>query len=111
MTRTPSPRWGSAYLRLSPPEADKALTHLNHALQVSEASQRRIAGDKRLHSLTPVYEASGDGYYARASQLSAVSIRFGALAGKEGSRSSVLLSISNLRPKFPRALLLLTRAT
>ncbi len=70
---------GLAYLRLSPPEADKALTHLNHALQVSEASQRRIAGDKRL-ILTPVYEALGDGYYARASQLSAVSICFGALA-------------------------------
>ena len=33
-----------AYLRLNPPEADKALLHLNRALQLSEATQEKIAG-------------------------------------------------------------------
>jgi tetratricopeptide (TPR) repeat protein len=61
---------GLAYLRLNPSQTDKALVRLNRALQVSEASQRKIAGDKRL-ILTPVYDALGDGYYARASQLAA----------------------------------------
>ncbi len=59
---------GLAYLRLNPPEADKALLHLNRALQLSEAIQEKIAGDKRL-ILTPVYEVLGDGYLVKASQL------------------------------------------
>jgi tetratricopeptide (TPR) repeat protein len=59
---------GLAYLRLNPPEVDKALTHLNRALQVSEANQEKIAGDKQL-ILTPIYEALGDGYFAQASHL------------------------------------------
>jgi tetratricopeptide (TPR) repeat protein len=59
-----------AYLRLNPPEADEALIHLNRALQLSEANQEKIAGDKQL-ILTLVYAALGDGYLAKASQLSA----------------------------------------
>ncbi len=59
-----------AYLHLSPPDADKALVHLNHALQISEESQEKIAGGKQL-VLTPLYEALGDGYFARAAQTTA----------------------------------------
>jgi tetratricopeptide (TPR) repeat protein len=58
-----------AYLRLNPPEADEALIHLNRALQLSEANQKKIAGDKQL-ILTTVYAALGDGYLAKASELS-----------------------------------------
>jgi tetratricopeptide (TPR) repeat protein len=59
-----------AYLHLSPPDADKALEHLNRALQISQESQEKIAGGKQL-VLTPLYEALGDGYFARAAQISA----------------------------------------
>jgi len=61
---------GLAYLRLAPPEAGRALDALNRALQIGEANQSKIAGDKHL-DLTPVYEALGDGYITRASQLAA----------------------------------------
>ena len=61
---------GLAYLRLKPADVDKALLHLNRALQFSEATQEKIAGDKRL-ILTPVYGALGDGYLVQASQSSA----------------------------------------
>jgi tetratricopeptide (TPR) repeat protein len=60
---------GLAYLRLSPPETEKALVHLNHALQIAEANQSKIAGDQQL-ILSPVYEGLGDGYLTLASQLS-----------------------------------------
>jgi hypothetical protein len=53
---------------LSPPDADKALPHLNRALQVSNEDQGKIAGDRQL-ILTHVYSALGDGYLAKASQL------------------------------------------
>jgi len=59
---------GLAHLRLNPPAVDKALIHLNRALQLSEANQKKIAGNKQL-ILTPVYEAMGDGYLAQASRL------------------------------------------
>lgn len=59
-----------AYLHLNPPEADKALPHLNHALQVSQQSQDKIAGGKQL-VITPIYEALADSYFAKASQISA----------------------------------------
>jgi tetratricopeptide (TPR) repeat protein len=61
---------GLSYLRLSPPEADKALVYLNRALQIGEASESKIAGDSLL-ILTPVYEGLGDGYLTQASQLNA----------------------------------------
>jgi tetratricopeptide (TPR) repeat protein len=61
---------GLTYLRLAPPDVDKALASPHQALQVSEANQSNIAGDKRL-VLTPVYEGLGDGYLVRASQLTA----------------------------------------
>jgi len=61
---------GLSYLRLSPPEADKALVYLNRALQIGESTQSKIAGDKRL-ILSPVYEGLGDGYLTQASQLNA----------------------------------------
>jgi len=59
---------GLACLRLSPPDADQALLHLNRALQVSTENQGKIAGDRQL-ILTHVYSALGDGYLAKASQL------------------------------------------
>ena len=59
-----------AYLRLTPPQAEKALDSLNRALQLGEANQSKIAGDKHF-DLTPVYEALGDGYFTRASQQAA----------------------------------------
>lgn len=59
---------GLAYLRLAPPEAEKALEHLNRALELGQASQSKIAGNKQL-VLSPVYEALGDGYITLASQL------------------------------------------
>jgi tetratricopeptide (TPR) repeat protein len=61
---------GLAYLRLSPPETDKALVYLNRALQTGETSQSKIAGERRL-ILTPVYENLGDGYLTQASRLNA----------------------------------------
>ena len=61
---------GLTYLRLDPPDVDKALSNLHQALQWSEVNQSRIAGAKRL-VLTPVYEGLGDGYLARASALTA----------------------------------------
>lgn len=61
---------GLTYLRLSPPDADAALLHLNRALQVSLESQANIAGDRQL-VLTHVYSALGDGYLVKASHLSA----------------------------------------
>jgi hypothetical protein len=64
---------GLAYLRLSPPEADKGLAYLNRALQISETNQSKIAGDNRL-ILSPVYEGLGDGYLTQASQLNADTI-------------------------------------
>jgi tetratricopeptide (TPR) repeat protein len=59
-----------AYLHLSPPDADQALLHLNRALQISQESQEKIAGGRQL-VLTPVYEALGDGYFAKAAQITA----------------------------------------
>jgi hypothetical protein len=64
---------GLTYLRLSPPEADKALVDLNRALQIGETNQSRIAGDNRL-ILSPVYEGLGDGYLTQASELNADTI-------------------------------------
>jgi tetratricopeptide (TPR) repeat protein len=61
---------GLTYLGLDPPEVDKALANLHQSLQLSEANQSKIAGDKRL-VLTPVYEGLGDGYSERASELTA----------------------------------------
>jgi hypothetical protein len=61
---------GLSYLRLTPPEAGKALEHLNRALQIGAANQSKIAGDSRL-DLSPVYEDLGDGYLTQASQLNA----------------------------------------
>jgi tetratricopeptide (TPR) repeat protein len=59
-----------AYLHLNPPEADPALAHLSHALQLSKENQQKIAGGKQL-ILAPLYEALGDGYFTKASQTSA----------------------------------------
>jgi tetratricopeptide (TPR) repeat protein len=59
---------GLTYLRLVPPEADKALVHLNRALELGESNQSKIAGDRQL-VLSPLYEALGDGYLTRATQL------------------------------------------
>jgi len=59
---------GLAYLHLSPPEADKALVYLNHALQIGETNQSNNA-DNRLLVLTPVYEGLADGYLTHAAQL------------------------------------------
>ena len=59
---------GLAYLRVSPPDADSALLHLNRALQVGQENQGKIAGDRQL-TLTHVYSALGDGYLVKASQL------------------------------------------
>jgi len=61
---------GLTDLRLDPPDIDQALANLHQALQLSEANQSRIAGDRRL-VLTPIYEGLGDGYLARASHLNA----------------------------------------
>jgi tetratricopeptide (TPR) repeat protein len=46
------------------------LAYLNRALQISETTQSKIAGDNRL-ILSPVYEGLGDGYLTQASQLNA----------------------------------------
>ena len=59
---------GLAYLRLIPPQAERALEHLNHALQVGEANQSKVAGEGRI-DLSPVYEGLADAYFARASEL------------------------------------------
>jgi hypothetical protein len=59
---------GLAYLRLMPPEAQKALEHLNHALQVGEANQSKVAGEGRI-DLSPVYEGLADAYFAQASEV------------------------------------------
>ena len=61
---------GTTYLRLSPPQADKALEYLNRALQISELEQSNIAGGSHL-ILSPLYEGLGDGHLTRASELSA----------------------------------------
>lgn len=61
---------GLAYLRLNPPEADKGLGYFNHALQIGETNQTKIAGHNRL-ILSPIYEGLGDGYLTQASQLNA----------------------------------------
>jgi len=60
----------TAYLRLSPPEAGQALVHLNRALELGEASQGKIADDKRL-DLTDIDRALGDAYLAQAAALPA----------------------------------------
>jgi tetratricopeptide (TPR) repeat protein len=75
---------GLAYLRLSPPDADTALLHLNRAMQVSEESQGKIAGDRQL-ILTHVYSALGDGYLVKASQLGSGDIGSLAWLEKEGA--------------------------
>lgn len=59
---------GVAYLRLIPPETEKALEHLNRALQVGEAVQAKLTGDGRI-DLSPVYESLGDAYFLQASAL------------------------------------------
>jgi tetratricopeptide (TPR) repeat protein len=59
-----------ALLRLNPPEADQALAHLNRALELSEANQAKIAGDRQL-ILSPLYETLGDAYLTQASQFPA----------------------------------------
>jgi len=59
---------GLSYLRLSPPEPDKALLQLNRALEIGKADQGNIAGDRQL-ILTPVYDALGDAYLVKASHL------------------------------------------
>jgi tetratricopeptide (TPR) repeat protein len=59
---------GLAYLRLVPPEAEKALVYLNRAMELGNANQSKIAGDRKL-ILSPEYEALGDAYLARATQL------------------------------------------
>jgi tetratricopeptide (TPR) repeat protein len=60
-----------ALLRLNPPEADQALVHLNRALDLSEANQSKIAGNRQL-ILTPLYEGLGDAYLTQATRLGAV---------------------------------------
>jgi tetratricopeptide (TPR) repeat protein len=59
---------GLTYLHVDPPDVDKALENLHQALQISEDNQSKNTGEKRL-VLTPVYEGLGDGYLARASQI------------------------------------------
>lgn len=59
---------GLSYLRLSPPEPDKALLQLNRALEIGKADQDKVAGDRQL-ILTPVYDALGDAYLVKASHL------------------------------------------
>jgi tetratricopeptide (TPR) repeat protein len=56
------------YLRFSPPQADQALAYLNRALQVGQASQTNIAGDKQL-DLSPIYQGLGEAYVAQATGL------------------------------------------
>jgi hypothetical protein len=70
---------GLAYVRLTPPDPDNALLHLNRALQISEITQSNIVGGRQL-ILTPVYDALGDGYLVKASRLVAGGI------GSEGWR-------------------------
>jgi tetratricopeptide (TPR) repeat protein len=60
-----------ALLRLNPPEADQALVHLNRALDLCEANQSKIAGNREL-ILTPLYEGLGDAYLTQATRLGAV---------------------------------------
>jgi tetratricopeptide (TPR) repeat protein len=60
-----------ALLRLDPPESDQALVHLNRALDLSEANQTKIAGDRQL-ILSPLYEGLGDAYLTQATRLAAV---------------------------------------
>jgi hypothetical protein len=73
---------GLAYLRVSPPDADSALLHLNRAMQISQENQGKIAGDRQL-ILTHVYSALGDGYLVKASQLGANNIGSEAWPEKE----------------------------
>ncbi len=58
------------YLRVNPPKADQALVYLNRALQLSQANQAKIAGDRQL-DLSPIYQDLGEAYVARASGLAA----------------------------------------
>jgi tetratricopeptide (TPR) repeat protein len=53
------------YLRLVPPETDKALEFLNRALQLNEAT--RMTADS-------LYESLGDAYFARANESAGVQI-------------------------------------
>lgn len=69
-----------ALLRLEPPQTEEAITHLNRALEVSEASQSNIAGGKQL-VLSPMYEGLGDAYLIHATGLAA------ATPGADGWRS------------------------
>jgi tetratricopeptide (TPR) repeat protein len=66
-----------ALLRLNPPEADQALVHLNRALDLSEANQEKIAGDRQL-ILSPLYEGLADAYLTQATRLGAVPPAVGA---------------------------------
>ena len=59
---------GVTYLRLVPPETEKALEVLNHALQVGEANQARLTGDRRI-DLSPVNENLAEAYFVQASGL------------------------------------------
>lgn len=56
------------YLRFNPPEPEQALGLLNRALQIAEAHQSMIAGDKKL-DLSPVYQNLGSAYLSQASAL------------------------------------------
>jgi tetratricopeptide (TPR) repeat protein len=59
---------GVTYLRLVPPETEKALEFLNRALQVGEGIQDRLTGDRRI-DLSLVYENLGEAYFVQASGL------------------------------------------
>ena len=58
---------GLTYLRLTPPEADKALLDLNQALRLSQVTEHKIAGNRQL-ILAPLYDALGDAYFVKAVQ-------------------------------------------
>jgi len=59
---------GLAYLELDPPQSEKALSYLTHALEAGEANQRKVTVEGRI-DLSPIHEGMADAYFAKASAL------------------------------------------
>ena len=80
-------------LRLDPPQTEQALVHLNRALDVGEANQAKIVGNKEL-DLSSIYDGLGNAYFTQATSLGAVAP---AAAGWQQKREAYVNAVKYLR--------------